>query len=96
MRMRNLIIGLMAAAAFGFVGIADGLAISNQQNGDEPVSVEKPEAEKPQYPCSTAHKKCLDRCGRVYSGDRIEPCKKRCDNDFVACGPTGNVPRLHD
>jgi hypothetical protein len=101
--MRKLIIGLLAAAAFGFVGIADGLAISNQQNGDGPVAGDgpvpgdKPEEEKPRPydQCSIAFKSCLDRCGRVYSGDRVEPCRRRCDNVFIACEPSGQVPRAH-
>jgi hypothetical protein len=102
-RMRKQIIGLMAAAAFGFVGIADGLAISNQQDGDGPVSGDgpvpgdKPEQEKPKPydQCSIAFKGCLDRCGRVFEGDRIDACKRRCDNVFIACEPSGQVPRAH-
>jgi hypothetical protein len=95
--MRKLIIVLIASAALGFVGIADGLAISNQQNGDAPVPRDKPKVQqKAADPCSQAAKACWDRCGRVFSEpDRVNACKTRCDNDFVACRPSGNVPRAH-
>ena len=92
--MRKLIIGLMAATAFGFVNIADGLAISNQQNGDAPAPREKPKVQqKAADPCSQAAKACWDRC----AGDwphRHDACKRGCDNKFMAC-TSGNVPRTH-
>ena len=67
--MRKLIIGLMAATAFGFVNIADGLAISNQQNGDAPAPREKPKVQqKAADPCSQAAKACWDRCAGDWHG----------------------------
>ena len=96
--MRKLVIALTAAAAFGFVGIDDGLAVSNQQNGDAPVPRDKPKVEqKAADPCTRAAKACWDRCGRVFSGapDRVNACKTRCDNDYAACRPSGQVPRSH-